>query len=317
MINVSAEELEQLSDEELEKQALAEAEGKKATAEPEEPAPDPEPDEDPSPAPEPQPEPEADVTPRPEPEPVNDGKQEKDKDPLEWAKAKGFKSPEDMARALLQKEQEFHQSRQNGRQGEPPPIQPLPSWNQRPEQGGGYPPPPAPNYQPSRNIEELAKKYDLDPEDFNKVARLNADLVRAALAQERERYDRRLFEIERDSKRNREAFRLMQDPAYTDPQVQKEMHSILDADNTHFQREGWQTAVFNQALGNLARRQLQQGTNPGSNAPKGSKPPVTAGGGNGSAFTGPRAITEREFATWTEEQQKAYLESGGKRVPRK
>src|SRR6185436_20839949 len=41
-------------------------------------------------------------------------------DPMEWAKKKGFKSPEDMARALLQKEQEFHQSRQKAAQEQTP-----------------------------------------------------------------------------------------------------------------------------------------------------------------------------------------------------
>lgn len=316
MSNVSTEELEQMSDEELEKQALAEAEAKRDKAVPEEPEPSPEPAEDVSTAPDPKPEPEPDITPRPEPEPATGEQQEKDKDPMEWARSKGFKGPEDMARALLQKEQEFHKSRQT--RNDPPPP---PAWNPPPQPPAWGSPPAQPAYgqPPAHQIgpRELAEKYKMDPEDFERIAPLSADMARAAVSEMRAQFDRRFGEVERSTARQSELMTLMQDPAFRNEAVQREIHAVLDADPTIYQRErSPHVAAFNQAMINMARKQLHPEITNGNGSQRG-KPPVTAGGGNGSTSAMPRAITEKEFSTWSEPQQKAFLDSKGRIVPKR
>ena len=156
---------------------------------------------------------------------------------------------------------------------------------------------------------------EMDPDDFRRVTRLVADMMGSALPREREAMERRLMQIEREGARQKELMNLMQRPAYSDPRVQKEMHEILDTNPQLFRRDGWQTVVYNQAMVNLAEKQLQQGSNPGNGVGKGERPPVTAGGGTGSANTVPAKITEKVFLSWTEPQQKAFLETG--KVPRK
>lgn len=260
------------------------------------------PDPVPSTAPEPSTPPEVPVTPQP-----SQGEKPKD-DPMEWAKAKGFKSPEDMARALLQKEREFHESRQ--KQNPTPP--PLPEWQPRPEMGYGYPPPPPPayGYQPPLDPRQLANEYGMLPEDFDKVARLAADINHAALKRERANWQREVGEIRRVTDRNNELMTLMQDPAFRDVRVQKEIHAVLDSDPSIYQRERLpMTRAYEMALGNMARKTLQQGVHPETPHTNGSTPPVTAGGGNGSAFTVPRKITQREFDRLdVKEQEKLLLQ---------
>lgn len=311
-VNVSEaeNELDEMSDEELKKKAVKEAEGEKEIqAESDEEAlPPGVSKEDPLQAPGPT-DPDPNVTPSPEPEPAKGQKQDKD-DPLKWAEKKGFKSAEDMARALLQKEHEYHESRQKGKD-EPPPIQKLPNWNQNVQRSL-----PQTNWTPSpQNAEALASRYEMDPSDFTRVSRLVADMMQSALPREREMVERRLMQIERDGARQKELMGLMQDPAYSDPRVQKEMHEILDADPQLFGRDGWQTHVFTQALGRLARKQLQQESISVNGVSKGENPPVTAGGGTGSTNVGPIKVNEKIFLTWPESQQKAFLETG--KVPKK
>ena len=272
------------------------------------------PDPIPSHAPEPTTQPEATVTQQP-----SDAEKPKD-DPMEWARKKGFKSPEDMARALLQKEQEFHQSRQkqNGQQQQPP-APPMPTWQPAPDMGYGnaYPPPPMPFYQPPVDVRRLASSYEMLPEDFDKVARVAADLTRAAIEQERTRWNSEMSSIRRTTERNNEVMTLMQDPAFRDERVQREIHAVIDSDPTIFQRPGAYSSAFEKALGNLARKQLQQGVTQETGHQNGNTPPVTAGGGNGSANVGPRKVTEREFNSWPVKDQEAFLLSNGRTVPKK
>lgn len=72
--------------------------------------------------------------------------------------------------------------------------------------------------------------------------------------------------------------------------------------------------AFKQAMENLYREQLQKGV---SEEVISNKPPVTAGGGNGSANTVPHVPTEREIESWTPEQLKTYMNSNGKIIPKR
>jgi hypothetical protein len=236
---------------------------------------------------------------------------------LKWAEKKGFKTPEDMARALLQKEREFHDQRQK-KEAETPP--PPPAWNPQPQygyppaNGYGYPPP----LPQAPNLRALAARYPkLDPDDFETLAPMVADIAKAAAAQERARYEVEIADIRRTTARQNELMQLMQDPAFRDERVQDEIHAVLDADPTIFQRErNPHVAAFQKALGNMARKQLQQGTTNGNAAPT-NMPPVTAGGGNGSAYTGPIKITEKDFARWSVKDQEAFINSNGRIVPKR
>lgn len=297
----------ELEDMKQQLEQAAEAEKEKAAKEE---TPEPSPDPTPSPAPEAVPSEPTPVTP-------SESKPEKaEDDPMEWAKKKGLKTPEDMARLLRQKEQEFHQSRQQKGGQEPPP----PQWQPRPDMGWQQPYPSygnAPPLQRGDAYRDIAAMYpQLDPEDVRRVLPLVIDAAETIANRKIATLDQRFGYIEQTAQRNNELMTLMQDPAFTDVRVQKEIHSILDADPSIFQREPLraQTIVFKQAMENLARKQLQQGTTVGSLAPM---PPVTAGGGNGSAYTGPRKITQKEFESWSIEDQKAFINSNGKRIPKK
>lgn len=291
-----------------------EAEKEKAAKEDKENFPAPSPEPEPAKSPEVQPEPAvqpAPVTPNP-----SEGEKPKD-NPMEWAQKKGFKTPEDMARALLQKEQEFHQSRQKAAQQPAPP--PQPEWTPTPQMGNGYNYP-LPQYfppQPRLNPRDLAHLYpNLAPEDLERMLPPVIDVAKTIMAQERAMLEQRFGHIERTTARNNELMTLMQDPAFRDERVQREIHAVLDSDPTIYQRERNPHAfAFEKALGNLARKQLQQGIASEDNA-IGTKPPVTAGGGNGS-FVTQRKITEREIAQWSIKDQEAFFASNGRVIPKK
>jgi hypothetical protein len=128
------------------------------------------------------------------------------------------------------------------------------------------------------------------------------------------RFEGELSGIRRQTERSAEFQELMQDPAFVDPKVQAEMREVLK-DGSLFQRGGRvYTAALQIAVGNLYRKQLQQGSPATANH---NNPPVTAGGGNGSANTQPRKITEAVFNSWTDEEQDAYMKSGGKAIPKR
>jgi hypothetical protein len=295
---------------ELEQQIEQAAEAKETPAAPVEPEPSPEPET--SPAPEAQTEPQAPVAPSPA--------QKTEDNPLEWARKKGFKSDEDMARALLQKEREYHEARQKKEQEQQNTPPPPPAWTPQPQApaygyppaGYGYPPPP-----PPPDLRRLAQQFDMDPDDFEKIARVNAALTQAALRQERARWESDMSGIRRQTERSTELMQLMQDPRFRHETVQREIHAVLDADPTIYQRERNPHAyAFKEALANLGSKQLQQGTTNG-NTPPTNMPPVTAGGGNGSAYSGPVRISEKEFSRWPLKDQEAFINSNGRIVPKR
>lgn len=241
-------------------------------------------------------------------------------DAMEWAKRKGYKSPEDMARELLKKDQDYHRSKQNQAAAPQPPVQPA--WQPTPEMGFGYQP--QPQYQqppqPRLSPRDVAQYYpQLSPDDVERVMPLVIDAAEAIsnrkMAAFEQRYGQQFGQIQRTTERNNELMTLMQDPAFRDERVQREIHAVLDAEPSLFNRPGAYSAAYEKALANMTRKQLQQGV--ATETPTGQKPPVTAGGGNGSANTGPLKVTEKEFESWTIKQQEAFINSNGRTVPKK
>lgn len=312
MSNETLEEDRELEELKRQIEQKAEEEKEKAALEP-----SPEPAPSPAPVPETQPSVIQESKPKQEPAKVEPAKAEDD--PLKWAEKKGFKSPEDMARALLSKEQEFFRRNQAGHPGykdvvvdptavpnRPPAWQPSP---QMPTYQPAYYPPPVPNV--PRQIADMYPQ--LNPEDIQKVMPLIVDTAKAINAN----LEREVMDLRRATSRNNEMMGLMQDPAFRDGRVQKEIHSILDSDPSIFQRERTPLVyAYEKAMVNLARKQLQEGAKE-EPTPKGNTPPVTAGGGNGSAFTIHRPLTEREIESWKPEEIKAYIQSNGKVLPKR
>lgn len=246
-------------------------------------------------------------------------------DPMERARRKGLDTPEALARSLASLEDEFHRRNQAGHPGyrdlqngnpAPTPPPPPPQWAPQPQyppQGYGYQPPP-----PSRQdvTQNLAKKYGMDPDDIERLMPMMVDAAEAIAARRTSHLERELSDVRRQSMRSAEFTELMQDPAFADPRVQAEMREVLK-DGSLFQRGGRvYTTALQIAVGNLYRKQLQQGSIPESRTPS-NTPPVTAGGGNGSANTAPFKVTDAMVASWTDAEQDAFFKSNGKIIPKR
>lgn len=245
-------------------------------------------------------------------------------DPMEWAKRKGYKSPEDMARELLKKDQDYHRSREKERQVAPQqPIQPQ--WQPEPQgfqPGFGFQP--QPNFAPQQpgrvSPRDFAQYYpQLSPDDVERVLPMVLDAAEAISKRQitafQQQWGQQFGQIQRTTDRNNELMTLMQDPAFRDERVQREVHAVLDSDPSIFQRQGAYTFAYEKALANMTRKQLQQGV--ATENPIEQRPPVTAGGGNGSAFTGPAKISEKDFDRWSLKDQEAFINSNGRVFPKK
>lgn len=253
-------------------------------------------------------------------------------DPLKWAKQKGLETPEEIARSYQKLEQEFSRRNQNKHPGyqdwngngqAPAPVPPPnPGWNPQPQAPAyGYPPvgygyPPPPPLPPSRAdvSKRMAEKYGMDPEDVDRLMPLIVDASEAIASRRTAAIENKLMNVERRTSRSEEIVRLSQDPAFMKPEVQQEIHGVFASDPSLLQRPGGYESAFQQAVMNLYRKQLQQGFTPDSTTR--NNPPVTAGGGNGSA-SATRGITAREVESWSLKDQEAFINSGGRILPKR
>lgn len=262
----------------------------------------------------------------------------------EWLGKKGFKSTEDMAQSLRELERELHSRGKDVKPTQPNPPQtpqvapPAPGYAPfyppapPPAPSYGYPPPPVPvmtppPYQrPPVNIEQLARQYGLSADDFEKLAPLVNDMAQSTIRQELNRVLPPMMNtvngVSREVSRNSEMVNLMSDPSFRNPQVQFEMHRVLEENPAVFQthpspyRYAHETALMRIARANLG------GSNPFPNAPNAgsdvpsTRPPATAGGngnGGGGAPSGPapEQIDEKAFAGMSLAEKKQYLQSVG------
>jgi len=275
------------------------------------------------------------------PKGVVTGNQEVDK----WLEKKGFKSTEDMAQSLRELERELHRRTQEGKPVAPAPggtnvptapvyppyyppapVQPAPNY--------GYPPPPPAPYPPQYapppvDVEKLASRYGMTVEDFEKVSALANDMaeskvdrmLRSAITP----IQQRVLRVDNEVSRQKEMVDLMSDPLFKNPQVQFEMHRVLEADPTIVERYPQpHRYAFNEALMRVARNNLG-GSNAAPKAPEAqpvappsTKPPTTAGGnggGGGGAPSGPvpEQVTPEMFARMTMEQKREHLKLVGAR----
>lgn len=183
-------------------------------------------------------------------------------DVREWAKKKGIRDEESALRSLRELERKMHKMNYEAKvkdEAPRPSYQPAPQWNQP-----AYQPAPAPvyPYQMDREkiIEMEAKRYNMAPEDFERVLNLTNDLYAVKERQLKAHYDSQLQEIGRETRRNSELRELMQDPLFTNPKVQFEMHKVLEDNPQAFTHEPTPYLyAFNEAQRRLARQYLQDG----------------------------------------------------------
>lgn len=231
-----------------------------------------------------------------------------------WIEKKGFKSTEDMVRSMRELERELHSRGKGNGAITPQPAQPEPPYQQR-----------QPQYQPpAPNIEELAKRYNLDPSDFERVAPLAADIAANQVSQRIAPLMAELNRLNRDVARNAELQGLKEDPAFADPRVQFEMHQILETNPSILQNEPapWRFA-FNEALRSMGRRILEGSIDPGPIVPPVSgpsglptAPPRTAGSGAGGGgqpigIQPPGRLSREAFARLPAAEQRKMLEQMG------
>ena len=243
----------------------------------------------------------------------------------DWIEKKGFKSTEDMVRSMRELERELHRRSQGNGAQAPQPAMPVQPPTQRP-----YVPAPAYPAQPAGpSEEEIAKRYNLDPEDLRRVGPLAADIAANISAQRIAPLMAELNRLNREVSRSSELQGLKEDPAFADPRVQFEMHKILESDPSILQNEpAPYRYAFNEALRSMGRRILEGSIEPSATPPTVSgppglpvTPPKTAGGsgsGGGTPPVGiqpPGKISQEAFARLPAAEQRKVLEQMGAVAP--
>lgn len=243
----------------------------------------------------------------------------------EWLGKKGFKTNEDVAISLRELEREFHQNKRNERPPEVPPVAPAappvpqpPAWN--------VAPPPAPAPQPAATLEQMAARYGMTVEDFERVVAVVNDMTEGKV--QRHIRDavtplaRNVQDVSHQVSRQQEIVTLMSDPIFKNPQVQFHMHRVLEENPRIFDSypQPYRYA-FNQAMLRIARTNLEgqgpRGTpEPSLVATPTGRPPTVAGGnggGGGGAPSGisPEQVSPEVFARMSLEQKRDHLRAVG------
>lgn len=283
------EELEQEMQEIIEKETAA----KEPEPKPDEPDPEPvaqESEEQPK---------EAETTEEVQPQPTDDS--------IEWAKKKGLKTPEDIARSYRELEKKWHsenqaKGNQNGFQngfqnGNPAPQPPAPTgWqpNPYPPQGGH-----------GEAVKAFARKHQLDEGDAERLLPAMIEIASMINRRDLTPLQQEILDIRRQSQKTSRLTQLMQDPLFADPTIAKEMHQVFESNPSLFGREDGYEIAFAHAKDSLLRQQIQRSHQ--------KMPPTTAGGGN--ARSGPKPNAMKAFNAMSDEEKERYLLSLNINVP--
>lgn len=256
----------------------------------------------------------------------------------EWWSKKGFKTPEDIAQSYRELERELTRKNQElARTQTPPPMPPnmapangYPPFMQAPP---AYSPPPAyvpPSvYTPSppqQTVESLAEQYGLTPDDFKKVYAVANDLSQVTVQRELNRVMpgivQQVQRVNGEVTRQREMVDLMSEPTWKNPQVQFEMHKVLNEDPSLIQRQALPYRyAHDEALKRIARVNLGGSGSfsvapAGAPASSGSRPPATAGSNGKGADVAPGGPGKGEmdsvqFAALPLKEKREFLQSLG------
>lgn len=239
----------------------------------------------------------------------------------EWAKKKGINTIEGAARSLREMEQRLSKANAELKAKEDVPrgtfqpqvYQPTPQFNP------SYAPPPYPPYPVDREkiIEQEAKRYNMAPEDFERVLSLSNDIAAMQARRLEAQFNSKLQEIGQETRRNSELRELMQDPLFTNEKVQFEMHRVLEENPKAFTLEpSPYLYAFNEAQRRLARQYLQgKGseveTESGNSLP--TEPPKEGSTGSNPSFEKSKenVLLESFAKAKTAEEQRKVLTSLG------
>lgn len=191
----------------------------------------------------------------------------------EWAKRKGFKDGDQESVLRAYREMERKLSQVNAERKEDVPRGTMPAWQPTPQAQPPWQPAPQNWGQPQQwgqppfvdrkaIIEQEAARFNMTTEDFerllplvNEVTNLKISQTQAAL---QAKYDAQLAELNRGHVRNSEFNELLSDPLFTNEEVAFEINKIFESNPQRLKLEPtpWHSA-FNEALSNIARRNLQ------------------------------------------------------------
>lgn len=205
----------------------------------------------------------------------SDKKQDKPEvDIREWANKKGLKDADSAFRSLRELEQKFskaqaalkEQERNVPRgtpdypqQGYAPQFQPQPQWQPQPNYYAPPPPYQDPLYK-EKILEMEAAKRGWDKDDFKKVLELADEVSDMKIRRLQNQHDAQYAELAKETRRNSELNELLKDPLFTNPEVQFEMHKVLEENPKAFTLEpSPYLYAFNTAQKRLARKYLQGG----------------------------------------------------------
>lgn len=259
----------------------------------------------------------------------SDKKQDKPEvDIREWANKKGLKDADAAFRSLRELEQKFSKAqaalREQERnvprgtqdypqQGYAPQFQPQPQWQPQPNYYAPPPPYQDPLYK-EKILEMEAAKRGWDKEDFKKVLELVDGVSDMKIRLLQNQHDAQYAELAKETRRNSELNELLKDPLFTNPEVQFEMHKVLEENPKAFTLEpSPYLYAFNTAQKRLARKYLQENNSGGERTALPVEPPRDSSRSSSPSFEkSPATQINEEFskAKTSEEQLKILSRLG-------
>lgn len=238
----------------------------------------------------------------------------------EWKKKKGINwdTPDSVALELRRMDQEFHRKQAEIKKREAverPPV--APAWTPPPVYNPAPQPGSYPNYAPNNRamVENLARQYNMTPEDFERVTAVQRDLTAAMLEQERKRHAQEMEDMKRENIKNSEFRELSADPVFRKPEVMVEFHNVLERmqeqNPDSFSQDPFAfRRAYDLTLQNIGRRILESTDVPtdanGFQLPK--TPPRPTNQAGSGRMTNENSLTQAEFDRLSVEQKRDYLQ---------
>lgn len=264
------------------------------------------------------------------PEPVKAAEESTNVDYKDWAKKKGidWTTDDSVLSALHKSDQEFHKRQAERKAKEAVNTPNTSAYNPPPAQ---VPFPPQNGYQnayaPQNDqtvVNNLARQYNMAPEDIPKLAAWSKDFFEVAIKSERDRMNAEFESMRIENQKNSVFRELSQDPVFRNPEVGVEYHRVLEEmqaiDPQSFEKDP--TAyrrAYDKTLQNIGRRNLegkplQEGVPPKARTIQPpSTPPRQLGIGSGGGALENESGFDREayFNLKSPEEKKAMLAQMG------
>ena len=242
----------------------------------------------------------------------------------EWKKKKGINwdTPDSVALELRRLDQEFHRKKAEEKKREAVERPAVPAWTPPP----AYTPPPQnasyPAYTPPPRqlVENLARQYNMTPEDFERITAVQRDFTGAMLQAERQRHEKELEDMRRENIKNSEFRELSADPVFRNEEVMIEFHNALERAQMEnpdsFSQDPYAyRKVYDQALQNIVRRRILERSDGseiqgnGFQLPK--NPPKPTGSAGTGRMTNENSLSMAEFDRLSVDDKRKYMDRMG------